>query len=209
MRATRIRAFPDRAAAGRQLGELLARREWHEPVVLGLARGGVPVAEPVARALDAPLGVAVARKIGAPGQPELGVGAVTADGPAYFDRRMLRRLGLSEMDMAETCERERAEAARRLRLYRGDDEPEIGGRDVVLVDDGLATGVTARAAARDLAGREPARIVFASPVCAPGAEVPEADELFCVVMPPGFGSVGNWYRDFAQTTDDEVMALLG
>ncbi len=209
---TADRVYRDRAEAGRALGTALARREWAEPVVLGLARGGVPVAAEVASALHAPLGVAVARKIGAPGRPEFGIGAVTAHGPVVLDDRSVRLLGLTAADLDDAADRERTEALRRLDLYLADRDPErLAGRDVVLVDDGLATGVTATAALRALRRENPRALVFAAPVCAPQAAEAlrqEADAVVCVSEPGNFQAVGQWYADFAQTTDDEVLALL-
>jgi putative phosphoribosyl transferase len=206
--------FADRAEAGARLAERLAAMSWSNPVVLGLARGGVPIAVRVADALGAPLDVAVARKIGAPGHPEFGVGAVTADGPPRYDERTLAQLGLTPDDLRETCERERAEARRRLQRYRqGRDPVPLAGRDVLLVDDGLATGVTARAALGELRPAGPARLVFAAPVCARDSRDAlcagtDADGVVCVSAPPEFGAVGLWYRDFRQTSDEDVLAAL-
>ncbi|WP_020672848.1 phosphoribosyltransferase [Amycolatopsis nigrescens] len=204
--------FADRAEAGRRLSGALSRHEWHQPVVLGLARGGVPVAEPVAAGLGAPLDVAVVRKIGAPGHPEFGVGAVTPTGPPWYDRRNLAVLGLTPDELAETCRQEWEEARRRVRLYRdGVEPPALEDRDVLVVDDGLATGVTATAAVRSIREARPRRVVFAAPVCAPDAAEAlrgEADEVVCVSKPDRFTAVGQWYRDFRQTTDKEVVRLL-
>lgn len=204
--------FADRDDAGRRLAERLAAITMTNPVVFGLARGGVIVAEPVAAALAAPLEVAVARKIGAPGRRELGVGAVTADGPPIYDERSLRILRLRPEDLARSCEAERAEARRRVERYRDGRAAEpVAGRDVVLVDDGLATGVTARAAVRALREQQPRRVLLAVPVGArSSAEVleTEVDELICLHRPPDFGAVGLWYRDFGQVDDDEVLAVL-
>jgi putative phosphoribosyl transferase len=206
------RRFTDRRTAGRMLGAVLADEQWHAPVVLGLARGGVPVAYEVARVLRAPLGVRVARKIGAPGQPEFGVGAVTADGPPVYDPKTLALLGLTEDEMSAAGERERAEARRRAELYGRDRDPvPIEGRDVVICDDGLATGATARAALREVRRQHPRAVVFAAPVCAPEAAdllLAEADEVRCLARPEHFMAVGQFYRDFNQTTDQEVIALL-
>jgi putative phosphoribosyl transferase len=207
-------AFADRREAGSRLADRLREVVWSDPVVLGLARGGVPIALMVAEALDAPLEVAVARKIGAPGHPEFGVGAVTADGPARYDEATLASLGLTPEDMREDCERERGEARRRLQRYQQGREPvPLAGRDVVLVDDGLATGVTARAALGQLRRTGPRRLVFAAPVCAWESQAMlqsegDADEVVCVSVPREFGAVGMWYRDFRQISDDDVLAAL-
>ncbi len=204
--------FPDRRTAGLHLGEQL-RRRWHDPLVLGLARGGVVVAHAVAQTLGAPLDVVVARKIGAPGQPEFGVGALTASGETIYDRRALRILGLRPEDLAETRAAEQAEARRREQAYLRGRAPEPRtGRDVILVDDGLATGVTARAAARAIQMDQPRTLVFATPVGAAEAVVGlkgDVDEVVCLLMPYELRAIGEWYGDFAQTTDDEVIELLG
>ncbi|MGW4489053.1 phosphoribosyltransferase [Amycolatopsis sp. NPDC004368] len=203
--------FHDRIDAGRQLGRVLARQSWVEPVVLGLPRGGVPVAAEVARALKAPLDVVVARKIGAPGRREFGVGAVTAEGPPYYSAPALRAFGLTPEVMAPACARERAEARRRLVAYR-DGRPEIAvaGHDVLVIDDGLATGVTATAAVRSL--REARSVVLAVPVCAPDAIAEfegEVDQFIAVAAPRRFEAVGRWYTDFTQVPDATVVRLLG
>jgi predicted phosphoribosyltransferase len=204
--------FADRAEAGRRLADEVARRTWVDPLVLGLARGGVPVADEVARRLGAPMDVAIARKIGAPGHRERGVGAVTASGPAFYDKASLDALGLTERDLARSESRERAEAQRRMAGYRrGRGRIKLADRDVILVDDGLATGVTATAALRLLREEEVRTLVFAAPVCAPAAAAAllhEADDVLCVTRPAGFGAVGRWYADFRQVTDKDVIALL-
>jgi predicted phosphoribosyltransferase len=212
-------SFPQRSATGyadrRHAGQVLAQRmtglELVDPVVLGLARGGVPVAAEVARMLKAPLRVCVARKIGAPSQPELAIGAVTADGPASYDTRLVRSFHLDEQTLQAACERERTEARRRERLFQRGEPLPLAGRDVVLVDDGLATGATARAAVRMLRGSSPRSVVLAVPVGSPDAVAAlrkEADVVVCVLQPVGFAAVGQWYRDFSATTDQEIYEIL-
>ncbi|MFE2262393.1 phosphoribosyltransferase [Streptomyces griseosporeus] len=208
--------FRDREEAGRELGARLRllreKDELPRPVVLALPRGGVTVALEVARALDAPLDVLVARKIGAPFQPELGVGALAGDGPPLYDRESLARLGLTEAELAPVVRRERAELKRRERLYRqGRPAADLSGRTAVVVDDGLATGVTARAALRAVRGGAPRRVVLAVPVSSPQAArllSPEVDELVCLAQPSDFRAVGLWYDDFEQLSDDDVLRAL-
>ncbi|MET9375290.1 phosphoribosyltransferase [Streptomyces sp. NPDC003035] len=208
--------FYDHRQAGEELALRLLERagdgDLTDAVVLALPRGGVPVAAEVARALKAPLDVLVARKIGAPGSPEVGIGAIAGEDPPVFDTRALRMLGLTEEDLAADVARERTELHRREALYR-DGRPalDVEGRTVILVDDGLATGVTARAALRLLRSRRPARLVLAVPVCAPEAarEIGrEADDLVCLHGPSSFRSVGEWYEEFAQVSDNEVISTL-
>ncbi|MFF9275779.1 phosphoribosyltransferase [Streptomyces griseosporeus] len=208
--------FRDREEAGRELGARLRllreKDELPRPVVLALPRGGVTVALEVARALDAPLDVLVARKIGAPFQPELGVGALAGDGPPLYDRESLARLGLTEAGLAPVVRRERAELKRRERLYRqGRPAADLSGRTAVVVDDGLATGATARAALRAVRSAAPQRVVLAVPVSSPQAArllSPEVDELVCLAQPSDFRAVGLWYDDFEQLSDDDVLRAL-
>src|SRR5918997_2036781 len=204
--------FRDREDAGRRLAERLSRYRDERPVVFALPRGGVPVAYEISRALGVPLEVLVARKLGAPGQPEFGIGAVAPDGVRVLNEEVVRRLGIPDEYVERITERETAEVERRLRHFRGErPEPEVRGRTVILVDDGLATGVTARAAVRALRRLEPRRLVLAAPVCAAQtAELlgPEVDELVCLEAPPDLGAIGFWYRDFSQTSDEEVIELL-
>ncbi|KFG71916.1 phosphoribosyltransferase [Streptomyces mutabilis] len=208
--------FQNRREAGRQLAlrlrEWASDRELVRPVVLALPRGGVPVAAEVAHALDAPLDVLVARKIGLPGRPETGIGAIVGDDPPLFDQRALRMLGLTEDRLAPDVAREREELNRRTLLYRGDcSAPDVQGRAVIVVDDGLATGATARAALRHLRPLRPDRLILAVPVSAPETAVgmrAEADEVVCLRQPPDFGAVGLWYDDFDQVGDDEVIRVL-
>ena len=204
--------FRDRVDAGRRLADKLRTQPLDEPVVFGLARGGVPVAYEVAEGLDAPLDVFVARKVGAPDQPELGIGAIAEGGGRVANSRALRAVGVSADEFEELVEREQVELDRRVHRYRGDRcLPDAHDRDVVLVDDGLATGVTAEAALRSLRMQMPHRLLMAVPTCAP--ETGErlrtvADDVFCLISPADFYAVGVWYEDFSQTTDDEVMNLL-
>lgn len=203
--------YADRAAAGADLGSGLAGHAWTDPVVLALPRGGVPVAAGVADALAAPLDVVVARKIGAPTQPELAVGAVTSDGAVFFDDSTLRALHLRRDDVHDQIDAERSEARRRLSTYRSLAPQPCSGRDVIIVDDGLATGLTALAAVHATRAAEPASVTVAVPVGASPAVhrlATAADAVYCPQQPAVFRAVGQWYRDFTQVTDDEVRAIL-
>jgi putative phosphoribosyl transferase len=204
--------FRDRADAGQQLAERLRGARLVAPIVLGLPRGGIPVAAEVAAALGAPLDVFVARKVGTPGHEELGIGAV-AEGleePVVSD--VARQLGISAADLRTLADRAQDELRRRVALYRGGRSlPPLIGRDVIVVDDGLATGVTAEAALRALRRWRPSRLVLAVPVCARETAARlagVADEVVCVETPAQFYAVGEWYQDFSQTTDEEVLDLL-
>jgi putative phosphoribosyl transferase len=204
--------FADRRSAGRRLGAEVARLGLTRPLVLALPRGGVPVAYEVATALRSPLDVFVARKLGAPGHPELGVGAIAEGSDAVVVSDTARMLGLGEARVHEIAARERPELDRRVERYRaGGPPPAVAGRHVVLVDDGLATGVTAEAALRALRAAGTERLVLAVPVCAPDTAqrlAGLADDVLCVESPPSFGAVGTWYEDFRQTSDEEVVDLL-
>lgn len=206
--------YRDRADAGRRLAGMLERlRDEPRLLVLGLPRGGVPVAAEVARALGAPLDVFLVRKLGFPGQEELAMGAIASGGVRVLNPEVIAQGRVSEQELAAATERESAELARRERAYR-DDRPPVDprGRTVVLVDDGLATGTTMRAALEALRAAGAARIVVAVPVAsgdACRALAPLADEVVCAATPEPFYAVGAWYDDFSQTTDDEVRALLG
>lgn len=205
-------SFEDRADAGRRLAGRLARYGDEDPMILALPRGGVPVGYEVSLALGAPLDVIVARKLGAPDQPELGVGAVAPGGVRILNAAAVRAIGITEDYLERITQRETEEMERRLRQFRGGrPEPEIRGRTAILVDDGLATGVTARAAIEAMRRREPKRIVLAVPVCAAPTAAwmrDEVDDLVCLEIPPELGAIGFWYRDFDQTSDQEVIRLL-
>ncbi|WBB61348.1 phosphoribosyltransferase family protein [Streptomyces sp. WMMC500] len=214
--------FQDRNEAGRELARRLrdgrpgagpAAGPPPAAVVLGLPRGGVPVAYEVARALGAPLDVLLVRKIGHPRHPEYGLGAVAGDAPPLYDPDALAGAGLTEDDLAPAAERERAELRRREAVYRGGrPAPALAGRWAVVVDDGLATGATARAALRAARAAGPARLTLAVPVASPGGlrtVRSEADDVTCLHTPGEFGAVGLWYDDFEQLTDADVLELLG
>jgi putative phosphoribosyl transferase len=201
--------FANRAEAGRALADRLAATVTDDnPLVLALPRGGLPVAGPVAERLGGELDIVVARKIGAPGRPEFGVGAIAEDGPPVFDQDNLRWAGVSEAGVAGILGAERVELRRRIRRYRGDrPAPAPAGRTVVVIDDGLATGVTARAALIWVRAQGPARLILAAPVCAPQARdalSAEADDVVCLAVPDPFLAVGRWYDDFEQLTDEDV-----
>ncbi|WP_030863971.1 phosphoribosyltransferase [Streptomyces sp. NRRL S-37] len=208
--------FHDRRQAGRELAARLRERQDEgalpDPVVLALPRGGAAVAVEVAGALDAPLDVLVVRKIGAPFHEEFGVGAMAGDGVPLLDQDALRRLGIDEADLAPVVERERTELRRREQRYRqGRPAPELRGRTVIVVDDGLATGSTARAALRALRAQDPGHLVLAVPVgAAEGVALmrSEADEVVCLHEPVAFMAVGQWYEEFDQLTDDDVLDAL-
>jgi putative phosphoribosyl transferase len=212
VRSSGFPPFEDRRDAGRRLAGKLTRFRDERPVVFALPRGGVPVGYEISRLLQAPLDVFVSRKLGAPGQPEFGIGAVAAGGVRVLNVEVIRRLGITEAYVDKITAREAAEVARRLRYFRGGrPEPEVVGRTALLVDDGLATGVTAHAAVKALRQRRPRRLVLAAPVCAAQTAdlfVPVVDELVCLQSPSDLGAIGFWYRNFEQTSDEEVVDLL-
>lgn len=205
--------FHDRLDAGRRLGAWLeGYADRSDVLVLALPRGGVPVAFEVARRLRAPLDVFVVRKLGVPGHEELAMGAIASGGVRVLNSNVVEALRLSEIDIDAVAELERAELERRERLYRGDRPPlAVHGRVVLLVDDGLATGASMRAAVAALRLLSPARIVVAVPVAEPSTCAilrGEADDVVCAATPEPLIAVGVWYQDFSQTTDEEVRALL-
>lgn len=204
--------FSNREDAGRQLANLVEGQVGPGAIVLALPRGGVPVAAEVAQRLRAPLDVLLVRKLGVPGHEELAMGAIASGGVRVFNEDLLARLNIDPAGVEQVQQDELRELQRRERLYRGDRPlPVLEGREVVLVDDGLATGASMRAALMALRQYRPRRIIVAVPVAPPEtvAELEdEADQVICLLAPDAFFSVGAWYDDFTQTTDDEVRALL-
>jgi putative phosphoribosyl transferase len=209
---TKRKRFKNREDAGQQLAERLAHYRDEEPIVLALPRGGVPVGYEISHALQAPLDVFIARKLGAPGRPELAIGAIAQGGVRVLNTYTAQALGITEEYLEQVAARETAEIERRLRLLRGDrPEPEVRGRTVILVDDGLATGATALAAIRAVHRRAPRRLVLAVPVCAEQTAEdirPEVDDLVCLKTPSNLLAISLWYRNFEQVPDEEVVELL-
>lgn len=205
--------YRDRQDAGRELARKLGQyRDRQDVVILALPRGGVPVGYEVARELRAPLDVFVVRKLGTPGQPELAMGAIASGGVRVINRDVVETLGIPGAMIEQVAQIEGEELKRRERDYRGGRPPvEVRGKIVIVVDDGLATGSTMRAAAQALRQEGAAKTIIAVPVAAQQsceAVRQEADEVVCGATPEPFYAVGQWYRDFDQTTDDEVRELL-
>jgi len=208
-----MRLFADRADAGRQLAAGVAEYARQEStVVLALPRGGVPVGFEVAATLDAPLDVYVVRKLGAPGREELAMGALAGDGTCVVDEELVESLGVTPEELDAAVARESTEIARRERAYRdARPPPELSGKTVIVVDDGLATGATMRAAAIALRRHNPAKLVVAVPVAAPrtcASLAQEVDRVVCAFTPEPFHAVGLYYENFDQIGDDEVRRLL-
>ena len=206
--------FNDRRDAGRQLAQAFDGRRLDRPVVLGLPRGGVPVAAELARALDAPLDVLVVRKLGLPHQPEVAMGAIGERGARVLNDDVLRSSGVSDAQLAAVERRERAELEARVSRFRGEAPIiDLAGRTAVIVDDGVATGATARVACRVARELGAASVILATPVGAPDsiaalAAMPEVEDVVCLSTPRGFMAVGMHYIDFSQTTDAEVQQIL-
>lgn len=205
--------FQNRTDAGRKLAEKLTEYANREDVlVLALPRGGVPVAFEVAQKLNAPLDIFLVRKLGVPGQKELAMGAIASGGVRVLNERTIHYLGISEKDIDAVTEKEQHELERREKAYRDNrPAPDVRGKIVILVDDGLATGATMRAGVVALKQLEPAKIVVAVPVAADETCYEfkyQVDAVICAITPEPFYGVGLWYQDFSQTTDDEVRELL-
>ncbi len=206
--------FADRSDAGRRLAAALARYKDQHPVILALPRGGVPVAYEIARALNAPFDLVFVRKIGAPFQPELAIGAIVGSDPldAVLDEDMIKTLGVGRDYIEERIAREAREIERRRLVYlRGRPPVELGGKVVIAVDDGIATGSTMAAALRAIRRRRPASLIMAVPVAAPDALArlsAETDEIVCLHTPADLGAIGFFYKDFRQLEDRDVIDLL-
>jgi predicted phosphoribosyltransferase len=207
--------YKDRSDAGRKLAQLINARLpplGTDVIVLGLPRGGVPVAYEVAQELHAPLDVFVVRKLGTPGNPELAMGAIASGGIRVLNHQLIHQLGISDAQIAAATEKETTELLRREKSYRDDRPfPDLTGKTVLLIDDGLATGATMRAAVEALSQLGPQRVIVAVPVAAEDtcAEIgADVDEIICAEIPHPFYGVGMWYDNFSQTEDREVHDLL-
>ena len=205
--------FEDRAAAGRALAEALSvYRGRRDTLVLGLARGGLPVASEVARALDAELDVLVVRKIGAPAQPELAIGAIASGGAQVLNEHIIAALGLDQSTVQRAAQQAQNALEVREQRYRGSRlPPRIKGRTVIVIDDGVATGATLEAAVRSIRAQEPAELITAVPVASPQAQrrlQRISDQFVALQLPAGFSAVGQWYYRFDQISDEEVARLL-
>lgn len=204
--------FEDRRDAGRRLTAALERYRGSDAIVLALPRGGVVVGYEVATQLSLPLDVFIVRKVGAPGDPEFGIGAVAETGAVQLNQQVVRLYGISPSYIQQEVERQKEEIRRRQQVYRGDRSlPNLKGRTAIIVDDGIATGYTALAAIRAIWAEGPREVVLAVPVAPPEAVEelrPEVSELVTLETPSPFYAVGAWYDNFAQTTDDEVRSLL-
>jgi putative phosphoribosyl transferase len=207
-------SFRNRSDAGRKLAARLLKYKDQNPVVLALPRGGVPVGAEVAAALDAPLDLVLVRKIGVPWQPELAMGAIVDGGSPIIVRNedVIRLAGVDESAFQAVCDREFAEIERRRRLYVGDrTQLDVKGRYAIVIDDGIATGATTRAALQAIRSHQPKKLILAVPVGPPdtiAAMEEEADEVLCLEIHGDFGAIGYYYDDFRQTTDEEVIDAL-
>lgn len=211
MAADRPRVFENRRDAGARLADGLRDRGVSADLVVGVARGGLPVARPVTDALGVPLDVVVAKKLGAPGNPEFAIGAVAADGSRVLDDETVEWFGVDAAYVEEESKRAAATAREKADAYRAGDAPEVAGETVVVVDDGVATGATLTACLRMLRAADAGRLVVAVPVGAPASLADleaEADAVIALEEPANFSAVGRFYRDFTQVTDEEARACL-
>ncbi|MEK7521892.1 MAG: phosphoribosyltransferase family protein [Patescibacteria group bacterium] len=203
--------FENRKQAGERLAKELLKYKDENPIVVGLPRGGIVVAKPVARALGVPLETLVVRKIGAPGNREYAIGAIVEGGYSLFNEDAIERLGISDYEIQEVLEGEQKELKRRAKLYRaGKASPQFAERAVILVDDGLATGLTAEVVVGAILDRGAKKVIFAAPVCAQDSieNLSGKVEVVCLEAPEGLVAIGNHYQDFSQVTDEEVVELL-
>lgn len=204
--------FENRQEAGKKLASQLLKYRQSNPYVLAMPRGGVPVGLEVAQVLQAPLDVLVVRKIGLSGNKEFGIGAIAEGGVQVLDQTTIGTIGIDDMELQDTIDLEEKELQRRVQIYRGGKPPpSLSGKAAILVDDGMATGVTAKAAIESVKKLNPKKIILATPVCA--LDTAESlkrlvDEVICLAAPFEFMAVGSWYRNFVQITDEEVVELL-
>lgn len=204
--------FENRQEAGKKLASELLKYRKENPYVLAIPRGGVPIGYEIAQVLQAPFDVIVVRKIGLSGNPEFGIGAIAEGGVKELDATTIEALGIDEMEIKNAIELEEKELERRVNIYRGDKHlPDLTGRVVILVDDGMATGVSARAAIKAVGKFHPKKIIFATPVCHKDTAESlrsKTVNVFCLAEPLEFMSVGAWYRNFEQVSDEEIINLL-
>ncbi|HEX6976835.1 MAG TPA: phosphoribosyltransferase family protein [Patescibacteria group bacterium] len=204
--------FKDRFDAGKQLSYLLKDYKDKDAILIAIPRGGVAVALPVQKELNIPWEVVVARKVGDPANHELGIGAISEKGIVILDTRLIKELGISEEEVGKEINEEKKELERRVDLYRkGKDLPYLKGKIAIVVDDGVARGVTSLAAILSVKKLNPDLIIFACPVCALDAKIKiekEADEVVCIASPKSFKNIGEFYHDFSAITDDQVLLLL-
>lgn len=204
--------FENRQEAGKQLAIKLAKFQDESPIVLALPRGGIPIGFEIAKALHAPMDVLVVRKIGSPYNPELGIGAIAEDNVQVLDESTINLLKISKKELNRAINKQRKEVKRRVTLYRNNNPlPILKNKVIILVDDGLATGVTARCAIAFIKKRKPRQLIFASPVCAYGTVGKFknlVDNVICITTPVNFAAVGSWYRQFEQVTDEEATKIL-
>lgn len=204
--------YKDRYDAGQQLAEKLLKYKEENPIILALPRGGVVLGYEIAKKLNAPLDIIVARKIGAPLQPELGVGAIAPKGVRILNNELIRTLGISELQIEQIIEKETIEMNRRIELYRGElPQLDLDGKTVIIVDDGIATGISDKAAILSVKHFFPKKIILAVPICPPYAAEKfrqYVDEFLCLIQPSDFYAVGAYYENFEQTSDEEVIDLL-